>query len=250
MRPRNTVAMNPLILWHGWGMPPAAWHGFTSQLGDQAQTPALPGYAATPAPAPYTLDALVDSLLMDLSAPLTLCGWSLGAMLALNAAHRHPDKVVRLILVGATPCFMQRTDWPHGMTPQALAEFTDSVRHDPPGALKRFMTLFNQNDVNSRRISRELAHALATVPLPCVSTLVAGLALLRDSDLRAAVPHIAQPTLLLHGAHDPLMPLAAAEWLASTLPQAQLAVLPDAGHAPILSDGARCAQIMTEFLHA
>lgn len=242
--------MTALLLWHGWGMHPAAWDGFTAQLSGSPQTPPLPGYAATPAPAPYSLDALVDTLLEGQSAPVTLCGWSLGALLALHAAQRHPDKVARLILIGATPSFVQRADWPHGMTPQALAEFTDAVARDPATSLKRFITLFNQNDVNSRRVGRELTQALATAPLPSAATLVAGLDLLRDTDLRAQVPTIRQPTLLIHGAHDPLMPLAAAQWLAATLPQAQLAVLPDAGHAPFLSDAARCAALVMEFLHA
>lgn len=242
--------MTALLLWHGWGMHPAAWDGFTAQLDRPSQTPPLPGYATTPALAPYTLDALVDTLLEGQSAPVTLCGWSLGALLALHAAQRHPDKVARLILIGATPSFVQRADWAHGMTPQALAEFTEAVARDPATSLKRFIALFNQNDVNSRRLGRELAQALATAPLPSTATLVAGLDLLRDTDLRAQVLTIRQPTLLLHGAHDPLMPLAAAQWLAATLPQAQLAVLPDAGHAPFLSDAAGCAAWVTEFLHA
>lgn len=242
--------MTALLMWHGWGMHPAAWDGFTAQLAVQPQTPPLPGYAATPAPVPYSLDALVDTLLVEQSAPVTLCGWSLGALLALHAAQRHPDKVARLILIGATPSFVQRPDWPHGMTPQALAEFTEAVARDPASSLKRFIALFNQNDVNSRRLGRELMQALTTAPLPSSDTLVAGLDLLRDTDLRAQAPMIRQPTLLLHGAHDPLMPLAAAQWLAATLPQAQLSVLPDAGHAPFLSDAAQCAALVKEFLHA
>lgn len=246
----KAVTMNQLVLWHGWGMHPAAWDGLTTQLKTQVQAQALPGYAGTTAPATYTLDALVDSMLADISTPITLCGWSLGAMLALHAAQRHPDQVARLILIGATPSFVQRSDWPHGMTPQALAEFADAVEADPNTALKRFIALFNQNDVNGRSIGRALAQALGTDQLPPTAVLAAGLALLRDSDLRALAPQIAQPTLLLHGAHDPLMPLAAAEWLAAALPQARLEVLPDAAHAPFLSDPARCAALITDFIDA
>ena len=244
--------MNQLVLWHGWGMHPAAWDGLAAQLTSQhritPQAQALPGYAGTEAPAMTTADALVDALLANLSTPITLCGWSLGAMLAMHAAQRHPDKIARLILIGATPSFVQRTDWPHGMTPAALAEFTDAVGSDPKTALKRFIALFNQNDVNGRSIGRALA--LTVAELPPAAILAAGLALLRDTDLRALVPHIGQPTLLLHGAHDPLMPLAGAEWLAAGLPQARLAVLPDAAHAPFLSDPARCAALMADFIDA
>lgn len=243
--------MSELILWHGWGMHPAAWDGLAAQLASQhgiaPQAQALPGYAGTTAPAIYTPDALVDALLAEVSKPIVLCGWSLGALLALRAAQRQPDKIARLVLIGATPSFVQRAGWPHGMTPQALAEFAETVGSDPQNALKRFIALFNQNDVNGRSIRRALAPAAAEPP--SVAVLAAGLALLRDIDLRA-LPPIGQPTLLLHGARDPLMPLAAAEWLAAALPQARLDVLPSAAHAPFLSDPARCTALIADFIHA
>lgn len=249
----KVAAMNPLALWHGWGMHPAAWGGLAAQLVSQhniaPQTQALPGYAGSAAPDTYTMDALTDALLADVSTPITLCGWSLGAMLALHAAQRHPHRITRLILISATPSFVQRTSWPHGMTPAALAEFAETVEADPKTALKRFIALFNQGDLSSRSIGRALAQAVSIDALPPAATLAAGLALLRDTDLRELAPRIAQSTLLLHGAHDPLMPLAAAEWLAAALPQARLEVLPDAAHAPFLSDPARCAALMADFIN-
>ncbi len=209
--------MSQLILWHGWGMHPAAWDSLAVQLASQyriaPRVHALPGYAGSAAPATCTMDALTDVLLADVSEPITLCGWSLGALLALHAAQRQPRKIARLILIGATPSFVQRPNWPHGMTPQALAEFAAAVDTDAKTALKRFIALFNQNDVNARNIGRDLARALATDTLPSAATLAAGLALLRDTDLRAVLPGIQQPTLIIHGAQDPLMPLGAAESL-------------------------------------
>lgn len=249
----KAVAMNALVLWHGWGMHPAAWDGLAAQLASQHRiTPhaqALPGYAGSAAPETYTMDALTDALLADVAAPITLCGWSLGAMLALHATQRHPDRIARLILIGATPSFVQRTSWPHGMTPEALAEFAKTVEADPKTALKRFIGLFNQGDLSSRSIGRALAQAVSIDAFPPAAILAAGLALLRDTDLRELAPRIAQPTLLLHGAHDPLMPLAAAEWLAAALPQARLEVLPDAAHTPFLSDPARCAALIADFIN-
>lgn len=241
--------MNPLVLWHGWGMHPAVWDTLAAQLPLAPTVVALPGYAGRPDCQPHALDALVDALMAGVDEPITLCGWSLGAMLALRAAQRHPVKVARLVLIAATPRFVQGPDWPHGMTPEALAQFTQGVASDPATALKRFIALFNQHDVNQRALGRELARALAVDPLPSVSALVAGLNVLRDTDVRADLAHIHQPTLLLHGAHDPLMPLAAAQWLAAALPQATLAVLPEAAHAPFLSDAATCARLITEWLH-
>ncbi|MFJ7566124.1 alpha/beta fold hydrolase [Herminiimonas sp. NPDC097707] len=245
--------MNPLHLWHGWGMHPMVWSGLCAELAQHdiaTQTPALPGYAQSEAVAPYSLDALVDAMLPATSTPLVLCGWSLGALLALHAARRHPQRVARLILIGATPSFVQRADWPHGMPPAVLDEFIAAVAHDPTAALKRFMALSNQNDVHARSMARTLAQILSATALPSAATLTAGLSLLRDSDLRAGIADITQPVLLLHGARDPLMPVAAAQWLADALPQAQLEILPEAAHTPFLSDQQHCCASIASFYRA
>ncbi len=265
--------MSQLVLWHGWGMHPSVWDGLVTQLhtrhGITSRVQALPGYNGTSLPSAIpdnaTMDELTDILLSELfpdrqnvpdnkktapPAPVILCGWSLGAILALHAAQRHPDKIAGLILIGATPSFVQRHDWPHGMQTQALNAFTETVDTDPQTALKRFIALFNQNDLNARQLNRNLARIQANTTLPPTALLTAGLALLGSTDLRINAHSIRQATLLLHGAHDPLMPLAAAEWLAKALPHAQLHVFPDAAHAPFLSDTAGCAQLIANTLHA
>jgi len=249
--------MNRLVLWHGWGMHPAAWNSLAAQLASEhgmtSYAQALPGYAGASAPVAYTLDAVVDGMLDELrhlAEPITLCGWSLGAMLAMHAARRRPEKIGRLILIGATPCFVQDAGWLHGMTPHAFAEFAGALGEDPHAVLKRFITLFNRQDANGRMIVRVLGGVLAEAGLPSIDTLASSLGLLRDIDLRACVSGIAQPVLLLHGANDPLMPLGAAEWLAAMLPQARLEVLPAAAHAPFLSDTARCAALIADAVHA
>lgn len=245
--------MNPLLLWHGWGMHPAVWNDMRAELAQQhgidAQVQALPGYAQTKAPASYTLDALVDQMLEHVSSPVTLCGWSLGAMLALHAARRHPQRVARLILISGTPCFVQKSDWPHGMPAAAMDDFIAALADDTGSTRKRFVALSNQNDVHARTISRTLTQLLSTAPLPATDVLAAGLTLLRDTDMRATVADITQATLLLHGAHDPLMPLAAAQWLAHSLPQAQLTRLPDSAHTPFMSDLGACAAAIAGFSH-
>ncbi|CAL61827.1 Carboxylesterase BioH (Biotin synthesis protein BioH) [Herminiimonas arsenicoxydans] len=245
--------MNPLRLWHGWGMHPAVWSGLCTELAQQdiaTQTPALPGYDQSETVAPYNLDALVDAMLPATNIPYVLCGWSLGALLALHAARRHPQRISRLILIGATPSFVQRADWPHGIPLAVVDEFIAAVAHDPAAALKRFMALSNQNDVHARSMARTLTQMLTANPLPTAETLIAGLTLLRDSDLRAGIADITQPVLLLHGARDPLMPVAAAQWLADALPQAQLDILPEAAHTPFLSDQQHCCASIASFYRA
>ena len=59
---------------------------------------------------------------------------------------------------------------------------------------------------------------------------------------------IATPTQFLWGGKDPIGTLATAHHLASVMPNAQLEVMPDSGHAPWLDDPQHVANSMRSFL--
>jgi len=240
-----------LALIHGWGISASAWGELLELLTPnfRVHLVALPGYAsAAPDGADFidTAAALADSL----PAGCTLCGWSLGALLALQAAVLAPLRVGRLVLCGATPSFVQRDGWPHAQAPALLDGFCEALARDAAQTLQRFIALFNQGDRAARALTRSLVKALATEAPPDAATLVRGLDWLRCVDLRAPVKAIALPTLVIHGENDPLMPLAAASWLAETLPQARLEVFGGAAHAPFVNDRERFARLLLSFCHA
>ena len=191
----------------------------------------LPGYRAAP-PCDDFAAATAD-LASRLPENATLCGWSLGAQLALAVAAQAPEKVGKLVLVAGTASFVQRDGWPDGMTSDMLAEFTAAIAADPAAMLPRFVGGFNRGDARAKEVTREL---LARAdPLPPDAILASGLHWLRDVDLRSAAPKIKAPTLLIHGAADPLMPPAAAQALAERIPNSRLEIFADCAHAPFLS---------------
>lgn len=241
-----------IALIHGWGFPAAVWAPLRTALpADWAiHTPPLPGYDGTPLPA--TPEAAADALIADLRAAravpadgLVLAGWSLGAQIVLLAAARHPDAVRGLVLIAATPRFLTAADWPHAVAPAVLDGFIAALADDPAALRSRFAALINQGDANARTIRRQLA---ALGDPPSTATLKRGLEWLRDSDLRPILPGITQPTLLIHGAADPLMPAKSARALAERLQNARVEWLSGAAHAPFLSDPAAVAAILTRFL--
>ena len=199
---------------------------------------------------PADFIATAAAIAEALPAGCTLCGWSLGALLALQAAALAPQRVARLVLCGATPSFVDRDGWPQAQPPALLDRFDEALADDAAATLKRFIALFNQGDRQARAITRTLTRALAADGSADNATLARGLDWLRRVDLRATVKTIAQPTLIIHGDADPLMPLAAAQWLADALPQAQLTVFGGAAHAPFISDRERFARLLVDFCHA
>ncbi|WP_415033530.1 alpha/beta fold hydrolase [Azonexus sp.] len=191
----------------------------------------LPGYRDAPRCVDFS--EAVQRIATALPASCALAGWSIGAQLALAVAARYPQKVSRLLLVAGTASFVQREAWPQAMAPETLAEFSAAFAEDPASMLPRFVGGFNRGDAQAKEVTRRI---LASAdPLPSKTILADGLAWLRDLDLRAEAATIRVPTLLIHGAADPLMPLPAAQALTALIPGAQLQVLSDCAHAPFLS---------------
>ena len=247
----TSLAKPHLALIHGWGLGRAAWQPVTNRLSAYytLHVVDLPGYGEAPADS-RSFAEIARRIVDGLPVGTTLCGWSLGAMLALEAAHQCPERVSALVLVGATPSFVKRQDWPHGQATTMLGLFTAAVRNNPRDTLQRFIALLNQGDTQARANTRTQQQSLPTDALPDSDSLLQGLDWLRKSELRPLIPAVSIPTLLIHGEHDPLMPLAAAEWLAEHLPEAQLEVFKGAAHAPFLSDPERFADLLIDTCYA
>lgn len=240
-----------LALIHGWGLGSAVWRPLLEPLARSCRMHLveLPGYGRT-ADESTSLAACAESLLASLPAPVTLCGWSLGGLLALRAALLAPQQVGGLILIGSTPCFVQRPDWPAAQPASVLAGFADRVGQQPAETLQRFVALLCQGDRQARALTRMLLGQLRQQPLPSPAALQRGLEWLRDTDLRPLLAGIRCRSLLLHGASDALNPLAAASWLAQALPGGRLEVFPGTGHAPFLADPVRCSELINQYCHA
>lgn len=253
----------PLLFIHGWGMHGGMWGGVTGRLAQHHRVLAvdLPGHgfsgkgeagrgkgeAGAP---PFTLDGVVAELAERFAgeAPLTVCGWSLGGQIALRWAARHPEQVARLVLVSSTPCFVQREGWDCAMSGPVLESFAGALQQNYLQTLRRFLSLQLRGSEQERELLAVLRASLLARGEPDLAALRAGLDILRDSDQRAALPEVRQPTLVLAGVRDTLTPLQASEYLAERMPQARLAAIGGAAHAPFLSHPDEFVACLLDFL--
>lgn len=238
-----------LVLIHGWGMHSGIWGGVIRDLALRYRVHAvdLPGYGASPACQPYDLDALARSVADVAPNRAAVIGWSLGGLVAQRWALEQPDQVKRLMLVGSTPCFVQRPDWPHGVAAEVLQNFARELERDYAATLLRFLSLQARNGEHVRSVMKYLRVALFARGVPAVDVLAAGLGILLDSDLRRSASALSVPLYVLHGERDALAPADAARWLAGTCGDAVLNVIPGCAHAPFLSHPETFLRAVTEF---
>ena len=240
-----------LVLLHGWGMNAAVWDGLPASLTDgwRVNRIELPGHGASPFDPAWRGRLEWARACLD-AAPrrAVWLAWSLGGLVALEAALHAPQRITALVLVTATPRFVRAADWPAAMASETLAEFHDGLLAHPAATLQRFLALQVRGSDAARETLRKLRGELAQRPSPDSDALGLGLDLLCRGDLRGRLDRLARPSLWLFGERDTLVPAAVAQGIATLLPTARLRVIPGAAHAPFLSHPRETARVVASFL--
>jgi pimeloyl-[acyl-carrier protein] methyl ester esterase len=241
--------MTAVVMLHGWGMPASIFDELSHSLAVQFEvsTPDLPGYGAASSCEPCTLESLAAYLAAQAPPRCFVVGWSLGAQVALEWARAKPEQVCRLVLMGATPAFVERAEWRCAMDALVFDAFSGTLAEDRASALSHFAALQAHGDSQAKRVTRHLRKALSEHPVPSVEVLQSGLRMLRENDLRPHLGDVHQPALVVHGENDRLVPQAAGEYLARALGNGQIATVIGAAHAPFVSNPASVARSIAEF---
>jgi pimeloyl-[acyl-carrier protein] methyl ester esterase len=233
----TTGAGPDLVLLHGWGLHSGAWADVLPALASRWRVHAfdLPGHGRSANVEAGTLEDATDRLATQVPEGATVCGWSLGGLVAQDLARRHPQRVARLALVATTPCFVARPDWPHGMKDAAFRTFSEGLANDRDTMLKRFVALNALHGPQSREAVRTFTARLAERGPPSDHALGTTLAWLRDVDLRERTRGLAVRTFVVQGQRDMMVPVGAGRWFEQNLPNATLRELPSAAHMPFYS---------------
>jgi pimeloyl-ACP methyl ester carboxylesterase len=248
----------PLVAVHGLGGSHANWLAVAPRLAEDHRVlaPDLAGHGLTrPDHRATDVDAnqrLLDRFLREVSdTPAILMGNSMGGLISILQAARHPETVAGLVLLDpAIPS-------PPGLPdPQVMANFTS---YAVPGLGAAMLARRRRRLTPEQQVQQVLDLCCVDptrVPADVVRRAVE-LAAERQSfehvdqafldAARSVIRHLATrgrllaqmravrvPVLLLHGDRDRLVPVGAARLAARTLPQWHVEIAPEVGHVPQL----------------
>jgi pimeloyl-ACP methyl ester carboxylesterase len=189
----------------------------------------LPGLGASAKPdVSYSLPAMTERLSRFIdrwtAGPLVVVGHSMGGELAASLALARPDRVKLLVLIAPAGYRIGLFGLLHPMSPGkartlgrylALRSFITPI-HDP-GWLGEPDSVAQYDPTGDSRYSQAAARMLEEFDF---------------TGLRERFHEIGQPTLLIWGGNDPVIPFAVADTLSRLIPCVRFFPLPAAFHRP------------------
>ena len=247
---RETGEGRPLLLLNGIGAHVGMWRPLEQTLPDvRVISYDAPGTGRSETPLlPLTLPALarlaegvLDALEIEAADVL---GYSFGGIVAQHLAHQAPGRVRRLVLAATTPGWGGVTGSPtvmaHMSTP--LRYYSRAVYDHTIGDIAGGRAR-NDREWIERHAEERQAHPPSPLgyawQLAALTVPPGSLPWLRELE---------QPTLVLAGDDDPLMPVANALLLAHRIPRARLLLAPGEGHLLLLDPDSAAHPAIRDFV--
>lgn len=243
-----------VLLIHGSGPGVTAWanwRGIIPQLSKQARViaPDMLGFGYSQCPPHQKLDSItwVDSLvgLLNVLAieHVSIVGNSFGGAIALAFAHRYPEKVDKLILMGAVGVSFPLTDglnkvWGYQPSIEAMRGLMEVFAYDH--------SIINDDLVKMRyeaSIRDDVQTRFAQLFPEPRQAGIEMLALTEDQ-----IRSLPQQTLIIHGRDDLVIPLDVSERLVRLIAKSQLHVFGECGHWVQIEKAKEFTQLLLSFV--
>ncbi len=189
-----------------------------------------------------TVEEIAANLLKQLPERFALAGLSMGGIVAMEVLRRAPQRITRLALMDTNP-LAETPAVAAGREPQIVAAKSGRLRDVMRDEMKPKYLAPGPGHQQVLDVVMEMAETLGPDVFVRQSR-----ALQRRPDQQATLRKCRLPTLVLCGAHDVLCPVKRHEFMAELIPQAQLVVLPDAGHLPPLEQPQETTQALRHWM--
>lgn len=177
---------------------------------------------------------------------VVLVGWSMGAFVIWDYVRQFGcDRLAGTVIVDESPSDFAWPGWDLGpITPDLLRELNEGVQTARQGLIAHFIPAMFAGEPSEADVAW-IAEEMAKPPAGVAS------AILVDQSLRDYREHLAAvtvPTLVVHGADEKLITVAAGRYVAEHCPDARLVVFDESSHCPFLEEPERFDETLLAFL--
>jgi pimeloyl-ACP methyl ester carboxylesterase/class 3 adenylate cyclase len=197
---------------------------------------------------PPFLEAQMDDMSAVMGAAgsesAVIFGGARGGAMSMLFAATYPERVRALVLYAGVAKTVRSPDFPYGKSAQDQQVFFD--RFVAEMGTGQNLDLQGPGGLGDPRFVRWWARFERLVATPNAYRELA--AIFQDLDVRAVLPSIQAPTLVLQRVGDRITPVGQARYLAATIPGARLVELPGDDHIPFLGDRDAIVDEVEEFV--
>ena len=243
----------PLLLIHGMAFSHDIWEKTIVSASKffRVYAPDLPGFGRSDKPAiDYDLPFYVDFIKKFMNIlnidKCSLAGMSLGGEIAAEFASKYPERVNRLVIVGAggfSPLIKNPRDYP-GLKPQVLS-FLKNNRDE----LKQYFEgmLYNKKALREDLVEQEWARMKDPAYRNALTRSMKHLSTV-DPEFPDTLSSIRARTLIIWGKDDPLLPADDAYQFNERIPDSDVVLIERCGHVPVLEKNEELNRALLTFL--
>lgn len=252
----NPTDSLPLVLIHGTGSSLHTFEAWAAALRENRRVVRmdLPGFGLT-GPFPdrnYSMEQYVQFVAAFLAARdighCILAGNSLGGQIAWNFTLEHPDRVAKLILIDASGYAIKSTSVPLAFKIARTPVLNKILTFITPRAVVASSVLnvyADKSKVTDALVDRYFDLSLRGGNR---QALIDRMQMPFDSGAVRQIKTIHQPTLILWGDQDGLIPLESAYRFQKDLPNDTLVILKNSGHVPMEEDPEESLEAVLGFI--
>ena len=211
-----------IVMIHGVGLRAEAWNAQIDALRQRYRVQAvdMPGHGESDGSDLQSLAEFTDAIAAGIDAPALIMGHSMGAMIALDLAFRHPSLVVG---VAALNAIFQRTAEATQAVQARAAELDGHTVADPSGAILRWFGVAQSAEADA-------CQTWLTEVNPAAYQSAYRIFAHEDGPAPDRLAHLDCPALFLTGSDEPNSTPLMSEKMAALCPTGEAQIIADAAH--------------------
>jgi sigma-B regulation protein RsbQ len=246
-----------MVLAHGFGTDQSAWNHLVDAFSSRFRMILFDHVGATPANqqafnlrrystiSGYALDLLQIYEALELHDTIYI-GHSMSGMIGVRAALSQPERFAKLILIGASPHYLNSGSYRGGFDQRDLDLLYEAMQANYTQWASAFASLAMGNP-DRPELGLDFARTLGTLR-PDIALAVARV--IFQSDERALLPRLKLPTLVIQAQKDIAVPMFVAEYMRDQIERSRLCAVDAEGHLPHYSAPAEVIAAIEEDLRA